>query len=228
MISKKKTEQIRTSRETDDVDTKQQTKHEDKKEVCRYYVMRRCKHGAKGKDCSYDHPKKCFRFLRNGTSNRGGCNKGKACEFFHPPLCRASIKSRRCSKEDCRLHHLKGTKIGTILDTEEGDGEKEGPRIKQKKLASINQDQRQTSAAIAPKVRILQRPNFADVVAPNRDRAYEAPCSSEHHTANGGQNFMEANHQIQQMIQVQIEKMLKMNLAKLTGMTTCRCQATCH
>lgn len=76
--------------------------------VCKFYLRRNCRHGLKGDECKYLHPKICFKWLRNG-SDRGGCKKDN-CSFFHPKLCTISIKSRKCSRKNCNLFHVKGTK----------------------------------------------------------------------------------------------------------------------
>jgi hypothetical protein len=82
--------------------------------ICRFYLKNICKHGMSGKgitgtQCKYAHPKRCPKFTANGT-HQGGCNKGKQCKYFHPPMCRNSLRSRRCTNENCRFVHIKGTK----------------------------------------------------------------------------------------------------------------------
>ena len=42
------------------------------KDLCKYFIRKKCKHGAKGIGCSFAHPQKCFKFLRHGTKARGG------------------------------------------------------------------------------------------------------------------------------------------------------------
>ena len=42
------------------------------KTVCRYFLRQECRHGVSGKDCKFDHPKLCYKFIRNG-SKHGGC-----------------------------------------------------------------------------------------------------------------------------------------------------------
>ena len=37
-----------------------------KKPTCRYYLRNSCKHGRKGATCKFDHPKLCFKFIKNG------------------------------------------------------------------------------------------------------------------------------------------------------------------
>ena len=119
--------------------------------------------------------------------------------------------------EECHFHHLKGTKLDTTADTDY----RRGVNV----VSQTEPEQRQVSAA--PKIRVLQRPRINAVATPNEAGAHEALCSSEHQT-NNGRNFMETEHQLQQMIQTQLDKVLKMNLAQLTGTKVCRCQATCH
>ena len=82
-----------------------------KQPVCRYYLRKECKHGRKGQDCEFDHPKMCFNFIKRGDK-AGGCNKGKNCTYLHPPLCRGSNGNRMvCSRDKCNFYHLKGTEL---------------------------------------------------------------------------------------------------------------------
>ena len=85
-----------------------------KKTVCRYFLRQECRHGVSGKDCKFDHPKLCYKFIRNG-SKHGGCKK-QQCNFFHPRLCQSSQKERKCVQKSCKLYHLKGTKRENDID----------------------------------------------------------------------------------------------------------------
>ena len=82
------------------------------KKLCKYYVSRKCKHGVKGVGCSYDHPKKCLKFVSYGDKSSRGCKKGKKCSFYHPPLCYNAMNEGYCSRESCKYHHVKGTRFG--------------------------------------------------------------------------------------------------------------------
>ena len=79
------------------------------KSVCKHYLRKECKHGRRGQDCNYAHPKLCFNFIKRGD-RPGGCNKGKRCTYLHPPMCR---NRGVCDREKCRFYHLKGTKPST-------------------------------------------------------------------------------------------------------------------
>ena len=76
---------------------------------CKYYMRKGCKHGRKGTNCTYEHPKLCFKFIQHGDK-RGGCKLGKSCTYAHPKLC-DSYKSGICRKERCNFYHIKGTKF---------------------------------------------------------------------------------------------------------------------
>ena len=81
--------------------------------VCTFYKQGRCKHGISGKKdgvCNYAHPKKCKKFVTNGNRRQRGCTNGSACQFLHPKVCIGSLRNRLCTKEDCTLLHIKGTK----------------------------------------------------------------------------------------------------------------------
>ena len=82
-----------------------------RKRICRYYVKKTCKHGAGGDGCSYDHPKKCGKFILHAERNTRGCKLGKKCGNYHPPLCCKSRESGVCDREKCRYHHIRGTKF---------------------------------------------------------------------------------------------------------------------
>lgn len=101
-----------TSRSQSEVNNKRDTNSlkdsKKAKKVCRYFLQSKCKHGRKGSDCKFPHPKLCKRFTQNG-SDEGGCREGEECKYFHPPLCRGSERDKRCSREKCHFFHLIGT-----------------------------------------------------------------------------------------------------------------------
>ena len=76
------------------------------KPACKFYMQGRCKNGRKGTNCSFPHPKMCFRFIRSGNK---GCNKGSSCQYAHPKLCKASLTSKRCDRRNCYYYHVAGT-----------------------------------------------------------------------------------------------------------------------
>ena len=81
-----------------------------KSKICWYYVRKTCKYGAKGEGCSFNHQKKCARFMTHGDKNAKGCKKGKSCTYFHPPICWESLREGVCGRENCKFHHLRRTK----------------------------------------------------------------------------------------------------------------------
>ena len=87
----------------------------DPKEICELYKRRNCPHGRLGKtlvndkQCEKSHPPRCFKYTRFGARNPKGCNKGTNCQYWHLGLCNESVKSKRCTKDDCSFFHIKGT-----------------------------------------------------------------------------------------------------------------------
>ena len=76
---------------------------------CRYYLRQSCKHGRKGTGCKFEHPKLCFKYIKNGDL-RGGCKEGSSCSFVHPKLCN-SYKTRVCKRKNCSYFHVRNTKF---------------------------------------------------------------------------------------------------------------------
>ena len=151
--------------------------------------------------------------MRSGSHKKRGCDHGKDCEYYHPPLCKTSIKSGICSKQECNFHHIKGTKFVSNSVTEEN-------------AYVSNRSEKKVSSEVP--IRILQRPSYADVAGSNRPSNFNPSSESASlQRENGNANFLHLNHQIQQM-QLQIEKILKMNLTQLTETKVCRCQGICH
>ena len=72
--------------------------NEKKDKTCIHYIMRKCKHGRKGEDCEYGHPKLCFSFMNKGKK---GCEKDD-CEYHHPNMCKYDTE---CKNEKCRFLH---------------------------------------------------------------------------------------------------------------------------
>ena len=215
----------RTANVVEEVATKAQAE----KKLCKYYAQKRCRHGAKGVGCSYAHPQKCFRFMRNGSYARGGCTKGKNCDYFHPSLCRVSVRTGVCSQEDCNFHHIKGTKFMYNVQTEETSNVTIKEKQNQGKRGLVSKRPNQPHLPPKPQIQVLKRLSYANVASASISRGsrpHEGEGSSEQQ-ANNSPNFLELNHQIQQM-QFQLEKILKMNLNQMTETKICRCQAMCH
>ena len=91
---------------------------EQKKKTCVYYTKNQCRHGMKGKNCSYAHPVRCKKLMEFGTKSPAGCNLGKKCSFFHPKMCPSSISKKVCFDEKCQFTHVKGTKRKVTMPTE--------------------------------------------------------------------------------------------------------------
>ena len=78
--------------------------------TCRYFRKGSCKHGMKGRECRYTHPKVCSKFTQHGTRKDRGCNLGKRCKYFHPQMCLESLRKGQCFSTKCPFNHIKGTK----------------------------------------------------------------------------------------------------------------------
>ena len=78
--------------------------------ICNFYKKGKCKHGIKGKNCNYRHPKACVKLMRYGNKNPKGCIAGSKCTDFHPRMCSSSIKTGECFNTTCAFVHVKGTK----------------------------------------------------------------------------------------------------------------------
>ena len=90
----------KTRQEKEDVRT-------DFKDVCWFFKNGKCKYG---KDCKKEHPKACRVFKQFGLKrhNPKGCDS--KCGFMHPNACRESLRSKECTRTDCKFFHIKGTK----------------------------------------------------------------------------------------------------------------------
>lgn len=62
--------------------------------ICKFFLRNKCKHGEKGQECRYTHPKKC-----RSHNKPNGCKLGKTCKFWHPKNCKYG--------NDCRNRHCK-------------------------------------------------------------------------------------------------------------------------
>lgn len=84
-------------------------------QICPDYAIGNCLHGSNGQKevdgakCTFQHPKRCRKYCRNGSKGQHGCKKGEKCEHFHPKLCMNSVRKRVCTKKDCKLVHLINT-----------------------------------------------------------------------------------------------------------------------
>ena len=215
--------------EIDLTDTKPQ-----EKKLCKYYIYKNCKYGDKGKNCPYNHPKKCFRFMQNGNKSSRGCIKGKECKFFHPPICRSSMRIGMCLKKECRYHHIKGTRFSNEHNfetsvnfgkTDPGNSSRQHANLNNFKISpSLNED---TSA-------LPDQPSYASKVSASRGVQFGRERTQAGLEKDGLQryddaqlNFQELRHQIQQM-QVQIQKLFLLGSPQQAAINQCRCQTKCH
>ena len=113
------------------------TKNQNKRKVCRYFLRRTCMHGAKGEACKFEHPKLCYKFIRNGSKN-GGCKK-EDCAFYHPKLCQNSLRERKCGNQNCRFFHLNGTNRAKPLIEESNNYEIRKSVMHERKESNVPQ-----------------------------------------------------------------------------------------
>ena len=79
-------------------------------QICNFYKRGKCKHGLKGRNCKYKHPKACQKLMKYGNKGPNGCKMGIRCSNFHPRMCSSSIKQGKCFNPSCSFAHIKGTK----------------------------------------------------------------------------------------------------------------------
>ena len=101
-----------SSEDTSQMDKSSKEKFTDKTidQVCHFYKKGKCKHGLKGRNCPYTHPKACPKLLKFGNKAPKGCNQGIKCPNFHPRMCSSSIRRGECLNQSCTFTHVKGTK----------------------------------------------------------------------------------------------------------------------
>ena len=86
---------------------------ETNKPICKYFKQGRCRHGGNGRkiidgrECMFEHPRKCLKYCKYGSDKFKGCNG--PCDLLHPILCKNSIQYRQCFRHDCTFAHLQGT-----------------------------------------------------------------------------------------------------------------------
>ena len=78
------------------------------KTICRFFKNGKCKFNS---DCKFAHPVICRIYKQNGMKkfNPKGCDDN--CKYLHPNGCRDSLKSKTCSRKECRFFHINGTKM---------------------------------------------------------------------------------------------------------------------
>ena len=150
-----------------------------KKPVCRFFKTKSCKYGAKGAGCQYLHPQKCLSYLKHGTKGKRGCKKGDKCDRYHPKLCFDSANRGVCTREDCKYHHLKGTR-------------RTEPEMRQTYAHTLLEENPGG---------LIHAPAHPKHVAPRR--MDDAPGNADLQAAQNQANFETVQHQIQQMQRMQ-------------------------
>ena len=84
-------------------------RRESEGQICPLYLKAECPHGLRGRNCSYEHPRRCRRYCSYGTQYKFGCRRGKNCWYWHPNLCLNSVRLKMCLNQNCKDVHLKGT-----------------------------------------------------------------------------------------------------------------------
>ena len=221
---------IKTSTSEGIVNDNTKSEKADKK-LCKHYVYKSCKYGAKGDGCQFAHPKKCFKFTREGTHKKRGCTEGKNCKFFHPPLCRSALRNGTCDKHECGFHHIKGTKfishedelVNPIPTGTYKSVAMPQPAYKER-MANKNTAKRRSYANVVSS----GSPQQGTYMVPNKvEPAVECQASN----AQTLVNFLELRDQIQQMelrMETMMKTVLSQKLQHQTGMKTCCCPAVHH
>ena len=210
-----------------EVNDRKVKKRDEEPEICKFYINKRCKFGANGKDCPFNHPKKCFKFMQNGSKPRRGCSKGKDCKFYHPPLCRVALRTGMCPKEDCNFHHIRGTTFknewldekaynGDVQTSKHGNARPINKAKNPSKLIRSNESRNENSyasVARSKETNTLMR------------QEQDVRVSVEEERTGDGRNFQMLRQLIQQM-QIQLQGL--MNSQAPTVTKQCPCRMNCH
>ena len=192
------------------------------KKLCKFYASKMCKYGLKGIGCSFDHPKKCVKFVNHGDRSNRGCKRGKDCSLFHPRLCWASVNKGVCSKEGCKFHHIKGTKFGS----------KEFPN--NQRMRADQNDYSSSSAAIKEQNRNSDS-YAARIVRGRVDTEQRNGSNIEPHDSflrnrnvdSNSQNFFELSQQLQ-LMQHQLLKLMNQRSVIPAVSKQCHCKEQCQ
>ena len=84
-------------------------RRESENQICPLYLESKCPHGLRGRNCNYEHPRRCRKYCSYGTEYKVGCRRGKNCWYWHPKLCQNSLRLQVCLNLSCKDIHLKGT-----------------------------------------------------------------------------------------------------------------------
>ena len=122
----------------------------EKVKICRFYRRGQCKYGKRGRDCKFQHPEACTKYIKYGAGSLQGCTLGKKCGKFHPQICFASGKGRECNRENCRYLHLKTSVSAKRHQTLNVDHSKTGfqRREQPEKAEFLIPEQRSYAAAV--------------------------------------------------------------------------------
>ena len=127
-------------------------------EICSLLQLGKCPHGVTGKtphngksECNDFHPKRCNKFVRNGTNRKYGCRRGNKCMFFHPTPCSSSVSDKSCYDKDCTLTHLVGTKRHKRQDSSSRRSE-QARHPSQSSQSSLQNDRRNNEIQRRPRL----------------------------------------------------------------------------
>lgn len=134
-LSRKLTEQLNRDDKDETENGSNNLKHSrpSYENLCKPYSQGKCPHGVRGNKkvdgeiCPKEHPKKCFRYIKFGSTTKG-CKKGSNCGYYHPPLCKFSVRSRKCTNDKCTYPHLKGTVRKNVQQTARASNENTRPK----------------------------------------------------------------------------------------------------
>ena len=192
------------------------------KKLCKFYASKMCKYGLKGVGCSFDHPKKCIKFVNHGDRSNRGCKRGKDCSLFHPRLCWTAVNKGVCTKEGCKFHHIKGTKF---CDEEIPNNQR------------MRFDQSDYSARPAPvKKQIRNSDSYAARIMKGRADSEQRnglnATTDDSFLRNGdsdsnSQHFFELSQQLQ-LMQHQLLKLMNQRSVIPAVSKQCHCKEQCH
>jgi len=146
-------------------------------QICRFYKGGNCKFGKK--KCRYAHPEFCQKFTKHGTQKHSsqGCD-GK-CGLLHPNACKESLRTKVCSRENCRFYHIKGTKS---KKQQEKPKEEENP-LKDNNASAFLEMQKSMAKAIedlqkqVENMMIMVRPQV-QWMGPSQKPGHHGPCNN--------------------------------------------------
>ena len=81
--------------DSDNKDKDEENKNGKTDKICKFFLKNSCKHGKKGDNCSFVHPKMCFQWTRMGNCK----DKTKCSIYYHPKLCNTNKNGSKCQKD---------------------------------------------------------------------------------------------------------------------------------